>query len=291
MLSVPIKPPAKESHAVPSPVLKVTRYDTVTSFMLAVIIGLLILVAALTLIWLTNSKPMREGQAELEIFELPGKRDGKLHETPNLESPDDPVKDPQIDQMLENVVELSNKPSEVQPPWEPVNGDKKGSAEGTGERPLGPTEVGPGGREQKWFVRFSDRGSLEMYARQLDFFDIELAVLVPGKVTYIKNVSTPRPTVVVKTNFSDEKRLYMTWRGGSRRQADIELLRKAGVSVAGGVIYHFYPKETEARLVRLEREYAGRKNSEIRRTYFSVQGDGAGFRFVVTRQSIFRRQQ
>lgn len=272
--------------------LKITQYDKVTAFMFAVIIGLVITVVTLTMIWFMNLRPEAEGMALLDIVEIAGGyEDGDPDATPDVESPEDQVDDPMEEEMLENVVELSNKESMLEPPREPVTGSQTGSAKGNGGRPLG-IGGGPGrkGRELRWYVRFSDRGTLETYARQLDFFKIELAVLVPGKMsyTYIKNLSRPRPTVTEKTNIKSEKRLYMTWQGGNRRQGDIALFRKAGVNVSGGTIYHFYPKETEARLVRREREHANRKPSDIRRTYFGVQSQGAGFRFIVTRQSLYR---
>jgi len=281
---------AKPGKSVPIPMLKVTQYDKVTAFMFAVIIGLVITVVTLTLIWFMNLRPEAEGMASLEIVEIVGGyEDGDPDATPEVESPEDQVEDPMEEEMLESTLELSDKDSALDPPREPITGSQTGSAVGTGGRPLGAGGgFGRKGRELRWFVRFSDRGTLETYARQLDFFKIELAVLVPGRMTYLKNLSRPKPTVIVKTDVKNEKRLYMTWQGGNRRQGDIALFRKAGVNVAGGAIYHFYPKDTEARLVRREREHANRKPSEIRRTYFAVQSQGAGFRFIVTRQSPYR---
>ena len=52
----------------------------------------------------------------------------------------------------------------------------------------------------------------DKYARQLDFFGIELAVVMPGnKLVYVRNFSKPKPQT--HTGPADqEKRFYLTWR-------------------------------------------------------------------------------
>ena len=54
----------------PAPVLKVTRYDLVTSFMIAIVVGLVIAVVWLTAIWLTNRLPKTDDRVDLELIEL-----------------------------------------------------------------------------------------------------------------------------------------------------------------------------------------------------------------------------
>lgn len=282
---------AAPSRATPVrvPVMRVTRYDRVTSFMIALVLGLVVGVVWLMVVWFTNKLPAPAPPAELEIVEIAGgEEDGAPDETLQVESPEDPVEDPAVEEMLENVVELSNQLAELKPPSPEVTGSKVGSAQGTGRAPLG-SGGGPGrlGREQRWFVRFSDSGTLEIYAQQLDFFGIELGALMPGRIVYLSNLSADRPTSRTVTSGGNETRMYMTWRGGNRRDGDIRLFQKAGIDVGGAVIFHFYPKPTEDTLARLERDYANRPANQIRRTYFSVQGTPGRFQFVVTRQSYF----
>lgn len=77
----------------------------------------------------------------------------------------------------------------------------------------------------------------------------------------------------------------MTWQGGgTRREADVKLFQRAGVDASQGTIFHFYPRETEQLLMTIEQQYAGRRQQEIRRTYFVVERGGDGFVFRVTRQ-------
>jgi hypothetical protein len=282
--------PSPETSGEPrrAPVMRVTRYDVVTSFMIALILGLIVACAWLIAVWFTNKLPEPKGPVELEIVELAGgEEDGSPDETLFVESPEDPVEDPAVEETMENVVELSDQLAEMKPPTEPVTGSQTGSAQGTGRSPLG-SGGGPGrlGREQRWYVRFSD-GTLDLYARQLDFFGIELGALIPPKIVYISNLSAATPMKREVTSGSGENRMYMTWRGGNRKGGDIKLFQKAGVNVGDGVVFHFYPKQTEQMLADLERRYANRSPNEIRRTYFSVQGSGSQFQFVVTRQSYF----
>jgi hypothetical protein len=81
----------------------------------------------------------------------------------------------------------------------------------------------------------------------------------------------------------------MTWQGGERRSADVQLFGKANVTVnADTVIFHFYPKQTEDKLAHLELEYRNRTVKQIRRTYFAVEPDGPGYKFNVFRQILFQ---
>ena len=287
--SPPGKPGRQRS---PAPVLKVTRYDLVTAFMSAVFLGLVIAAISMWVVWLTNRLSSTDGPAELELVEIVGgDEDGAPDQTLEVESPDEPVEDPQVDEMLENVVELSDRLADMNPPQEEISGTTKGSAIGTGRPSLGSSGGRGGlGREQRWFIRFSDRGTLETYARQLEFFGIELGAVFEARneIVYMSNLSSPKPSVRTVTGGTGENRMYMIWRGGNRKQGDIKLFKKAGVNVGGGKILHFYPKKTEQLLARIERDHANREADQIRRTYFVVRGDGAGFRFVVTRQSYFQ---
>jgi hypothetical protein len=47
-------------------------------------------------------------------------------------------------------------------------------------------------------------------------------------VTYVSNLSRPRPEVRVGASKADE-RLYMSWRSGARKDADRRLAAKAGI--------------------------------------------------------------
>ena len=285
------------------PVMKVTKYDLVTATLIAMVVGLVVGVAALIVIWLTNRIPSDGVEVPVEILEMPGgSPDGAPDETLLVESPDPETDDPSVAdevseeqelmEMLDNVMEVSDQATQVaQEQFETAskNSGKPGSASGTGRRPLGMGNGKSGfPREQRWFTRFADKGSLDSYARQLDFFKIELGALMPdGTLTYMTNMSTT-PKTKKTTSGKNESRLYMNWQGGDRRKADLELFQKIKLDANDGMILHFYPKPVEQMLLKLERDYAGRPIKEIRRTYFFVRSAGTGYEFAVERQLYVR---
>lgn len=286
------------------PVLRLTFYDRFSSFMMSTVFGLFIGVLVIVAWWYSTRRPSDMSLVPIELIEDPGGfEDGNPDETLHVESPEDPIpnaspveeqmEEETIEETLETVVELADRATQqVQEvlATDAITGGTPGSAEGTGGRPLG-DGPGTGGlpREQRWFIRFADQGSVDDYARQLDFFGIELGVLFPnrGQLIYLSNMSNASPSTRVVTT-GDDQRLYMNWQGGSRRAADVELFGRAGVDVTGGIILHFYPRRTEDLLARLESDYANRPVKQIRRTYFVVIEQGAGFSFAITQQHYFR---
>ncbi len=291
-----------ERPAIKKPVLSVTRFERVSSSLIAIVVSLVLGVVFLFFIWLSNRPEKAQSEAELEIVELSGgSPDGAPDETLRVDSPEDVSPDPavpetpseqtEVTETIENVLELSNEAS-MQVPQQFETGaqdtGKSGRATGTGRRALG-SGPGEGGfpRHQRWFVRFADRGTLDEYARQLDYFQIELGVLLGGEIVYISNLSSGTPRVRRVNSGKGESRLYFNWQGGSRRQADLKLFEQAGVSVSGGTIFHFYPPEAEALLAKAELSYRNRPVKEIRRTYFTVKSTGSGYQFDVTKQAYY----
>jgi secreted protein with Ig-like and vWFA domain len=148
-------------------------------------------------------------------------------------------------------------------------------------RPIGTTGVPLG--EERWVIRFAD--TAEEAARQLDYFGIELGLLSDGKLIYLSQMSTT-PTTREVTTPIDEERLFF----GFHRERGAELFEKVGIDAGQGAILQFIPAETEALLARLERAYAGRTESEVRRTYFAVEQTDDGYAARVTRQVPNRAQ-
>ena len=139
----------------------------------------------------------------------------------------------------------------------------------------------------RWEIEFA-KGTLDDYGRQLDAFELELGALgVPerGKVTYAKNFSKSPPDTYVGAA-KDDKRLYMTWKKGKRRDADRALMNKAGVT-GDGLILMFWPDEAEQQLLRLEHDFQGRDASTIRKTRFGIRRKESGkdYEFYVVEQT------
>ncbi|MEY3459232.1 MAG: hypothetical protein RL215_2389, partial [Planctomycetota bacterium] len=178
----------------PGPHIKLTRYDIAVSVMQtsALIAGLAFIV--MLAIWLSNLLPTPVSKkVELMPAGDGGWEDGTPDATPNVESPEDAVPDPsmaneetdvtQIEEVIEQVVEVAENAAVIEAPTESTQRETSGipgSADGTGGRPLGSGGPGRGGakREQGWIVEFAEKGDIDTYAAQLDFFGIEVGLLL-----------------------------------------------------------------------------------------------------------------
>lgn len=283
------------------PRMNETAYDVTTSAQIALAMGLTLITGLLIAIWLSNLVPDVTIEPMMLENSTGGFEDGDPDETLDVESPEDPTEDPslsndqnmtQLEQITDQIVTLSESASQLVQTNEYTDaeaGGNPGSAEGSGGRPLGVGGGTKGGekRDQRWLVKFSDKGNLKSYAAQLDFFKIEIGVIFKdGRMVYLSNMS--RGNTIRESRLSaDDPRLFMSWKGGDRIKADIELLEKAGIpDPASGMIVHFYAPETEQLLARLEKSYGGKKPDEIRRTFFEIRKDGGGYEFFVSSQKL-----
>ncbi|MEM9702282.1 MAG: hypothetical protein AAF907_07550 [Planctomycetota bacterium] len=296
---------SSDGSAPPEPVMEVTGYDRISAGVIAAVLGLIVVVGYLFVQWFLQHEFAVETLPPLEVIQVGGgDQDGQPDDSPLLESLAEEIPDPslnelredelQVEELMETVVDVSDRAANPSPTAlsSDQSGGKVGSASGTGGRPLG---FGPGDAgvpaEQRWYIAFNDQGGLEQYAKQLEFFGIELGALDPagGTLTILSNLTAAKPTSVRKTGGgSEEKRLYMIWQGGGRKAADVKLFAKAGIDASDLPILHFYPSRTEQMLLRLEQSYADRPLSEVRRTYFEVIPGGGGYAFKVTKQSYNR---
>lgn len=137
---------------------------------------------------------------------------------------------------------------------------------------------------QRWEIRLLEGHTLETYSRQLDFFAIELGVLLPeGKVLYVFNLSQAKPDTRLG-DVRDETRCYLTWQSGRLGEADEELLTRAGVDGAGRVVLKFLPPAVERKLAELERAEAGSALDRVEKTCFGVRAAEGGYEFFVYEQ-------
>jgi hypothetical protein len=146
----------------------------------------------------------------------------------------------------------------------------------------------PRSQENKieWEILFEDGITTEEYAKQLDYFKIEVgAISKKGKVEYISNLASAKPAKRAGQKVADY-RLGIGWKAGTLHAADRKLLAKAGINSEGKELWHFIPIEVQAQLETLQRTYANRDASEIKRTRFRIQPKkkGRGYEFVVVEQ-------
>lgn len=307
-MSTAEKTRSRAARAVRSPHIKLTKYDVAVSALSTSALCAVLALIVMIFIWLSNLLPTPQKK---QVIMLPpgdgGYEDGEPNATPNVESPEDVSFDPslaneetdvtELEEIVEQFVDVAENAAAVVAPNE-FTGSKHtgspGSAEGNGGRPLGTGGGGRGGakREQRWIVEFADKGDLESYAAQLDFFGIELGAMfqVDGRLVYMSNMSAEKPTTreIKEGVAGSEQRLFMNWADGSedRRQADVELFQKAGMDVLAAGILHFYTSETETLMATIEQEFGGHTAAEIRKTYFRVRKAGNGYEFFVHKQLL-----
>jgi hypothetical protein len=140
-----------------------------------------------------------------------------------------------------------------------------------------------------WELRFAKGSTKEKYARQLDFFGIELAVVMPdNKLFYVRDFSKPKPQT--SSGAADaEKRWYLTWREGDLIRADVDLLAAAGANTSGRVVLKILPPKVEDKLAELEKASAGDEIGDVAKTRFGIREAGDGYEFYVIEQ--FRKER
>jgi hypothetical protein len=312
----PSSSPGPEAKPDAVTVIGETDYDRVTSFLMAIVLGAIMVVGWLTLIYVSNQAYASRVTSPLEIIEVSGggggTPDGAVGSTEkidlagadaqamasnNEEQPAD-FEEPSVQQapaaMLDAVAEAGENLAEVDlgpvmPNGAAIASGKRASKLGTGGPGLG---FGPGDggvtREQRWSIIFDNKQTAEEYARQLDALHVELAVVAsPDQLEYVSNFSSASPTRRLGNGQADG-RLYFAWQGRGRTQSDIALLKKAGIDVGERSLLQFYPREAETKLAELEVRFKGRQPSEIRLTRFSVVPNGSTYDFKVMSQEPLR---
>jgi hypothetical protein len=291
-------------------------YDRVTSILMAVVVGAMLVVGWLLLIYATNQAYASRVTAPLQIIEVFGGGGGSPEGTAgstekldvagaaaeaqasNNEEEAADFEEPSVQEtpaaMLDAVAEAGESLAEVDlgavmPRGGAVASGRRASKLGSGGPGLG---LGPGdggvSREQRWSIIYNTGQTPEEYARQLDYFGVELAVISgDNQLTYVSKFSDPTPAKRYGTGQWDD-RLYFLWQGRGRKASDVALLRKAGIEVGEGVVLQFYPKQVEGLLAQLEVRYRGKQPSEIRVTRFGVVPNGDGYGFEVLAQETLR---
>ena len=301
---------ARKERAKRTPNIKLTRYDvTVSALSTAVIFALLTLIVSICLCLsrfapITNTRPSPLIQAASKGFES----DAPISQQ-DVESPEDANRDSslaneetsvtELEEMAERLIEVSENAATIVAPDDVIDiqsSKHPGSAEGTGISRLGWGEDRVHGvpkPEHRWIVEFADRGDLKNYAAQLEFFGIELAAMFPteGRLVYLSSMNAEIPTTleIDAHTARREQRLFLRWSEGSegRREADVELFRKANIDASSADILHFYTSETESQMATIEQEFSGHIPGEFRRTYFRVRKVENGYEFFVQKQLLW----
>lgn len=296
MVSRTSTPAGDSPAAVSMPVnLRVSIYDRVASLLVALLVIVGLLVFTLFLLWWAKRAMAANRPVEIKAVEEFGGRNepiagvGSELEEPGVEELAE-VEQPQLADTLAAVTTaVTLQPATIDQLL--GDADSVGQGHGLGDR----SALGDGGdgsnsvipRWDRWEIRFS-ASQIEGYAKQLDFFGIELAAMGGGRneVQYASRLSLDTP--LKRTGQSEnEQRLRFGWKAGRLQDFDRQLLAKVGIDVANRVVVQFASAALEQELARQENErLAGRDLAEVRKTVFGVESVGAGYRLFVLRQDF-----
>jgi hypothetical protein len=192
------------------------------------------------------------------------------------------VQEPQLAEALESVDVISTVRAN-----DSVAGDaaQMGTGKGLGDRRS--QGFGTGGTVsnkfwERWQIIYSVN-TMSEYARQLDFFKIELggAERAGDNIVYLTNVSGAANIRAGAKRL--ERRVYFSHTIPQLRNWDLNLLRNANVANAGDRIpLQFYPAEIINLLGSLEAQQLARDNREVanvKSTIFNVVGSPGNYRF------------
>lgn len=271
-------------------VMAPSRFDLVSSFLLALLVSLAVWVGLLLMIWLLSGVaarferphhvPVASGSPVAAVveqeFELPD-----AAEVTDLLSPD-----------------LANLMADIQSAAQQVMAEYPDPGVGGGlfdGKEVGPDPDGDDAfaESERWELTFV-ASSQRDYAQQLDSHGIELGVFGGGfeGLDYASSLATG-PAARNIPDASGEGRLYFSWlRPNPLDGFERGLLAEAGIPFFGRQIVKFIPAELENRLSQLELEYAhsnGFSSSRaIAKTVFRSQPFGDGYRFTVVSQRYKR---
>lgn len=282
------EPPSAERLAPPRrprPELAVSRYDNVSAMLIALLVLVGITAFCLLVIWFTSRVFAPQVPVPVQFAEIGTGNDDTVGDGAEIDEPtqeeiseEADVPEPQIEEMLA-VVEtaVASVSADLTDP------NLSDAAESGGEKRRGRKGTGKG-RPQRWQVSYLE-ATPDLYARQLDYFKIELGAFGGGseQIFYASNFSQAKPTSRTG-KADDEKRVFLAWRQGNLREADEQFMVKAGLKNRNLIIAQFLPPDLAGRLAQMEQQYQGRTPSQIRLTRFGVRPAGDGFEFYVLEQ-------
>ena len=294
---------------IPKHQLRVSSYDRVSSWLVALLVVVGVSVGCLMMIYFTRQfivgrfavplTPVQSGGGGTGGVGAPGF--GNDLEPPAIEDAPE-LSEPTIAETLSAVASaVATKTALITDDTidvgvEPVEGTSQGDSRRPGYgggrgggigggigSGFGPGRGGP--PEPRREVRF-EPANLQEYAQWLDYFKIELGVLGrDNKVYYAYNLSREKPEMRVGDP-AQEQRLFMNPANSPFAALDSRLATKAGIADKGDIILHFYPAAAQDIIYDLELKRAeGRKREQIRHTVFRVTRTGDRFAFSVEDQS------
>ncbi|MDE0865786.1 MAG: hypothetical protein OSA98_18525 [Rubripirellula sp.] len=275
--------------------LRTSRFDLVTSFLMALILFIGSLVVMGIIIFITS----RWAFAPLAIEPIIENPAGRGENPEGFERDFEPPGAEEVEELMEPTLQdtieaVTDAVSTVAASLVTTDTDATATTSGTGagdSRPPGPEGEGEDiiPRFERWQLNFTAR-DIGLYARQLDFYKIELGAIggsIQGVDVASNLAGSPKKYRVVKTE--DEKRLYFMWNSPSPlMQFDRQLLGKAGIPLPNRQMLKFIPTQLENQLAQIEKTYWESKGytsvTQIAKTVFESKAAGGGYQFEVISQ-------
>lgn len=258
---------------------KVSQYDLVNGAMIATIIILGCLVLMMFLIWLTSGSkrpvPLQPMEFPMVTYEEEGDDD-------DLDDPDEDFPEPDNLDLSVALEAIPDAISDVEAALDARSGTS--SEMGQGRRPRRGASGVP--EHRRWVIQYESE-SINSYARQLSFFQIDLGVFYKNNPR-IYRLRDPGGTPQVITSSREEEQKTLRFMHKERRMVrwDEELCRRAGISLEpDGVTCQFYSDATRQLLRNIEGQALqteGKELKNVRNTFFKVEPEGAGFVFRIT---------
>ena len=275
--------------------LRTSRFDSVTSLLLALIIFIGTFVTMLFIIWLTTRWVYSPPPIMPPIEEPAGRGENpegfeRDFEPPGAEEVEE-LMEPTLQDTLEAVTDAV---STVAGALATTDTAATATTTGTGagdSRPPGPPGEGQDivPRFERWQLNFSAR-DVRSYATQLDYFKIELGA-IGGSIQGV-DVASNLSSRIQKRRIEDtssEKRLYFMWNSPSPlMEFDRQLLNSASIQLSNRQMLKFIPKALEDQLAVIELEYSTSKGhpsvTEIAKTVFESKSNGGDYVVEVVSQ-------
>ena len=274
--------------------LRISKFDTVTSLFLSLILFIGAFVLMMFIIWMLSGKPKPKPLAPL--IENPA---GRGENPEGFERDFEPPGAEEVEELMEptladTIEAVTDAVSTVAASLTTTDTNAVATTAGTGagdSRPPGPEGEGDDiiPRWERWQLTYTAKNPTE-YAKQLDFFKTELGAFGGGEnAIYSAGGLAGSPKGKKNPKPDTEKRLYFSWKSATPlAQYDRQLLGKAGVPIGGKNIVRFIDKDHENFLAHEELNYAKEKGftevGQIAKTVFEYKAGGDGYEVIVVSQ-------
>lgn len=266
---------------------KVSKYDLVNAALIAFLVILGSLVLMMLLIWLTSGSRRASPAVFMEFPPVTSEEEGEEDDLDDPGAEDFPEVDiPQLATALEAIPDAL---TQVQASLDARSGSASQMGRGTGR---GSRRGAVGVPEHKRWVIQYESDSINSYARQLSFFQIDIGVFYKTSPRIFR-LNDPAGSQQVISSSRDEEQKTLRFMHKERRMTrwDEELVKRSGISLEpDGISCQFYPDSTRQLLRNLEGaalQTEGRELKNVRNTYFKIEPDGGGFAFKVV-QIVYR---